>query len=96
MSGKTRRSSVPVRIERQTLDALDLPRVDVLKLDIEGSEEAALAGAQRTIARDRPVVLCSYEHVSNDVQRITRLLSVCGSYRVVDDARMRVLAFLPQ
>ena len=36
------------------LDALALPRVDFVKMDIEGSELAALRGGERTIRRDKP------------------------------------------
>jgi FkbM family methyltransferase len=34
-----------------------LRRVDVLKIDVEGAELAALAGAERTLERHRPLVL---------------------------------------
>lgn len=44
-------------IERRTLDSYDLPVLGFLKLDIEGSEYAALQGAQETIRRCRPVIL---------------------------------------
>ena len=53
----------PVRVE--TIDALvhrhRLERVDVIKLDIEGSEVDALLGAKETIARFRPVLLIEAE-----------------------------------
>ncbi len=35
----------------------ELARVDVLKLDVEGAEIRALAGARRTLARHRPLVI---------------------------------------
>lgn len=45
-------------IDMLTLDHFaeqeDLERVDFVKMDIEGAEEAALEGAERLIARDRP------------------------------------------
>lgn len=41
-----------------TVDALKLPHLDALLLDIEGYEEHALAGAWETIQRCRPVILC--------------------------------------
>jgi FkbM family methyltransferase len=46
------------RVAVTTLDAVTeaFPRLDVVKLDIEGSEPAALAGARRTIRRFRPLV----------------------------------------
>ncbi len=49
------------RVEMMTLDDFDrrqaLPRVDVIKLDIEGAEAAALAGARSVLRRHRPVLV---------------------------------------
>lgn len=39
------------------IDDLDLPACDLIWLDIEGYEPAALAGAEKTIARYRPAVI---------------------------------------
>lgn len=75
-----------------TLDSLDVGRVDLFKLDIEGSEEAALRGAERTLRRDRPVVLCAYEHYTNDRDRIADFALSLG-YSVRDDAERRFLTF---
>ena len=38
------------------LDALDLPAVHVLKIDVEGMEAEVLAGARALIARHRPIL----------------------------------------
>jgi FkbM family methyltransferase len=40
-----------------TIDALDLPECDLICLDIEGYEQAALKGGTATIEKYRPVVL---------------------------------------
>lgn len=40
-----------------TIDSLDLRDLDLLKMDVEGSEVDALAGASATLQRCRPVVL---------------------------------------
>lgn len=45
------------RIPVITIDSLELPACDFLALDIEGCEPIALIGAQKTIARFRPVIL---------------------------------------
>ena len=40
-----------------SLDSLGLPRIDFIKIDIEGMELEALAGAENAIARHRPAML---------------------------------------
>lgn len=44
-------------IDRVTIDSLNLPALDFLKLDIEGGEPDALLGAVKTLKKYRPVVL---------------------------------------
>ena len=50
-----------VAIRVMQIDGLALTRLDLLKLDIEGMEPAALGGAKETIARCRPIVAA--EHI---------------------------------
>ena len=44
-------------IRQLAIDEYDLPRVDFIKLDVEGMELDALAGASKTIERSRPILL---------------------------------------
>ncbi|MFZ2468741.1 MAG: FkbM family methyltransferase [Parvibaculum sedimenti] len=53
------RIDVPIR----ALDSLGLNGVKFIKLDIEGCEAAALQGAARTIARDRPTIYCEVNSI---------------------------------
>src|SRR5262249_52962185 len=43
-----------------TLDALGLNRVDLIKIDIEGMEMEALAGAEDILRRHRPIVIVEF------------------------------------
>ncbi len=46
-----------VRTRLFTIDSLDLPRVDFIKIDIEGMEIEAFAGAMNTIRKFRPQMI---------------------------------------
>ncbi len=41
-------------------DDLDIPRVDVVKIDVEGAEPLVFRGATATIERDRPVIVFEF------------------------------------
>jgi FkbM family methyltransferase len=53
-------SYAPERLQRvpmTTIDALELPRCDFLKLDVEGMEADAIAGAAATLEQHRPALM---------------------------------------
>jgi FkbM family methyltransferase len=50
-----------VKIRVMAIDGLELVRLDLLKLDVEGMEPAALGGAKETIGRCRPIIVA--EHI---------------------------------
>ena len=68
-------ASVPV----VSLDSLDLPRLDFLKLDIEGMELEALRGARETLARTQPIVIM--EVIKSDPAALQAMVAELG-YRV--------------
>jgi hypothetical protein len=47
-------------IKIRTLDSLDLPGLDFLKIDVEGAEGLVLQGAAQTIKKYKPVIF--FEH----------------------------------
>lgn len=57
-------------IEQVTIDSLNLPRCDLIYLDIERYELEALAGAKETIAHFRPVL--AVEVLDGEEARITK------------------------
>ncbi|MEQ8398848.1 FkbM family methyltransferase [Thalassobaculum sp.] len=57
VSGLEKRGETPATVPVARLDSLDLDRVDMIKIDVEGAEAAVLAGARATLERHRPIVL---------------------------------------
>lgn len=66
------------------VDSLGLPRLDLMKLDVEGMELEAVAGARGTIARHRPVIYA--EHFKVGFERLRDALMPLG-YAVVRHGR---------
>jgi FkbM family methyltransferase len=65
-----------IRVPLTTIDLLveelQLPKVDFIKMDIEGSEKWALRGAMQTIRKFRPRMALSTEHLPDDATAIPR------------------------
>jgi FkbM family methyltransferase len=59
-----------VAIQKISIDALSLARVDLIKLDIGGMELEALEGAQQTIERSRPIFLVDSIKVGAERPRV--------------------------
>jgi FkbM family methyltransferase len=71
------------RVAVQTVDnivqELGLTKLDVIKIDAEGSEMAILRGASRTIASLRPTIIVSAYHRPGDREEIPRFVSSLDS-----------------
>jgi FkbM family methyltransferase len=67
-------------IETRTLDSFNLSNVAMIKIDVEGHEEAVLAGAHQTILRNQPVLIVESEdrHNSGAPQRVAESLAALG------------------
>lgn len=52
--------AVAEKVPLTTLDKLDLPRVDLIKIDVEGMEAQVLAGASATIRRCQPLLFVEF------------------------------------
>jgi FkbM family methyltransferase len=77
------------RVRTLRIDDAGLVRLDLIKLDIEGMELQALAGATATLAQYRPVVFL--EIVKIDRSAVERLFEPLG-YRLFSHGVMNVLA----
>jgi len=97
-----------VRVPLTTIDILvvelALPRVDFVKMDIEGSEKEALRGGKETIRRYHPRMAIASEHLPDDVPAIPLTVNAIWSgysvrYSSCKDAflsiRPEVLLFHP-
>jgi FkbM family methyltransferase len=65
-----------VSVSKVALDGLNLPRVDFIKLDVEGMELEALEGARQTIERSRPIMLI--EKIKADSAELQKWLETRG------------------
>ena len=59
-----------------TIDALSLDRVDFIKMDIEGAERHALAGALLTLAAFKPHLAIAAYHLKDDHAAISAVIRV--------------------
>ena len=62
-----------------TLDGLQLPRIDFIKIDVEGMEMEVLAGAAQSIANNRPALLV--ETIKEDATALREWL-IARDYKV--------------
>jgi FkbM family methyltransferase len=75
---------VPLTTIDQLLADLKIDRADFIKLDIEGAEKQALAGAKNTLAKFHPRLAIAMEHLEDDPVRIPQVVHAQWSgYRVI-------------
>jgi hypothetical protein len=73
---------LPLTTVDKMVAELSLEHVDYIKLDIEGAERRAIAGAKETIAKFHPrMALCVY-HLRDDPEEIPKAVSVAGRYNI--------------
>jgi FkbM family methyltransferase len=70
-----------VNVRKLTLDEFSLPRVDLIKIDVEGMELEALEGASRTINQSHPIMLI--EKIKADAGKLRQWLGEYG-YEIIE------------
>ena len=70
-----------VAVRELKLDEFNLPRVDLIKIDVEGMELDALEGASRTIEQSHPIMLI--ERIKADAEKLRQWLGDRG-YEIID------------
>jgi FkbM family methyltransferase len=70
-----------VAVRKLKLDEFNLPRVDLIKIDVEGMELEALEGANHTIDQSHPVMLI--ERIKTDAAKLRQWLADRG-YEIID------------
>ena len=65
--------ALPLTTIDKIVDELQLPRVDFIKMDIEGAERKALAGAVGTIKQFRPRMSITTYHLPDDPEAVPRV-----------------------
>lgn len=82
-------------VEGLPIDRLPAEKVTFIKMNIEGSEKEALAGAERTICRDKPQLAIAGYHRTSDLWEIPLL--ICrfrGDYRLSLRSYMNHISFV--
>ena len=77
---------VPLTTIDELTAELKLPRVDFIKMDIEGSESHALMGAPNTLAKYKPRLAISMEHKQSDPGEIPPLVQRLNSQYQIEYA----------
>jgi FkbM family methyltransferase len=76
-------TGVPTTTIDEVVNRFGVPRVDFIKMDIEGSELGALRGAESTLRRWRPKLAISLYHRDEDLYSIPKWVSSLGlGYRL--------------
>jgi FkbM family methyltransferase len=73
-----------------SIDALQLDRVDLIKIDVEGMEMEVLEGAQQTIANQHPLMIIEWNKCGID--KLSPKLTNMG-YKYLNFGPMTIIAF---
>lgn len=77
--GDTPSEALPLTTIDKIVDELQLPRVDFIKMDIEGAERNALAGAAQTLKQFRPRMSITTYHRPDDPKVVPQAVLAADS-----------------
>lgn len=81
--GSTGVAKIPLTTIDELVAELKLPRVDFIKMDIEGAEAKALAGAKGTLEKFKPRLSIATEHEPDDARTIpAAVLAARADYKM--------------
>jgi hypothetical protein len=80
------RIKVPLTTIDLLVDELHLPKVDYIKMDIEGAEKWALRGGAQTIKKFRPRMALSTEHLPDDAVAIPKTVKTIWPEYAIEPA----------
>ncbi|NNU44958.1 FkbM family methyltransferase [Ramlibacter montanisoli] len=79
-----------VRTPMTSIDALELERLDFIKIDVEGMEADVLRGARATLQRCRPIVMA--EMIKSNLDELVSLLDAAGYHVITEGAGLNLVA----
>lgn len=73
------------KVQTMTLDSLNLPKLDFIKLDVQGFEYKAFIGGKETIKNNTPIIFLENYPTSKEDQKVIELLEGWGyiTYRLL-------------
>jgi FkbM family methyltransferase len=106
LSSGVARSTRSIQIQTETADRVilerQIPSVDLMKIDVEGFEDAVIAGAEATIESSRPALLFELvPTIARDAGRdpsktIELLEGVYNHFFLIDEVRSTMVRFPPR
>ncbi len=89
---KNYRNKQHVIIETRILDDFSFPMIDFMKIDVEGHEDRVLYGAERTIAKHKPLIYIEVWKGSED--KIANIMNKFGYVMTLFNPRGKDLYYL--
>lgn len=83
-----RTMQLEVKCAATAVEALNLPRIDFIKIDVEGMEEEVLTALKPIIARYRPIVAFEHHEQLVDPDTYSRIKDVFNNYKFMEPCFM--------